>query len=149
MNINVFFCDDIRAEEDGRRSYMGFYEPTFKIKGDQLLIPKFCIYAELYLDNYEDYVNAKLILRNGSEVVGEFPFIDPEQHDKLKAAKSFARIELSISPLVVNAPVVVSAALLLNGKEMIVRKVDFFSELESKDLVKRTAMKKRNISKRT
>lgn len=128
---------------------MGFYEPTFKIKGNQLLIPKFCIYAELRSNNIEDYINAKLILRNGSEVVGDFSFIDSEHYDKLKAVKSFVRIELSISPLVVNAPVVVSAALLLNDKETIVREVNFLNELESKDPVKKTVMKKKTITKET
>ena len=143
MKVNVFFCDDIRSEEDGRRSYMGVYQPVFKIKESQLLIPKFCLYVELQSETVEDFENAKLILRNGAEVVGEFPFVDDDNRDRVKAGNSFIRIELSISPLVVKAPVVVSASLSIGGNETLAREVKFLQDPETKEAVRKPLPRKK------
>lgn len=145
MSINVFFCDDIRVEKDGRRSYMGVYEPTFKVQGSRILIPIFCVSAELRSSRFEDFVNAKLILRNGNEIVGEFPFVDNENFEKLKTLKSFIRIDLSVSPLVVDAPVVVSASLLSDGEETIVRELKFINESDTQDAPKKKVLKKKVV----
>jgi len=63
MNIDGYtiFCDDIREEVGGKRSFMGVYTGTLVIHGDfPVILPKFCMSVSLILERdirkIEDYV---------------------------------------------------------------------------------------------
>lgn len=46
--LTAIYCDDIRQELGGKRSFMGCYEREMTVRESPLVLPKFCIYATLH-----------------------------------------------------------------------------------------------------
>ena len=140
MKFSSFFCDDIRHESDGRRSFIGVYPTSTVVSKFPHIYPKLCLFVEVELRSGDDFSKAEIVIFDDDHELGRLPVSDA---DPVPAGKGrYNGYEVTMSPVVVQKPETVRAKLEIGGSTHPLRHLRFRAEGEVLPKVDKVALKK-------
>lgn len=123
MKFSGFFCDDIRHESDGRRSFIGVYSLSTVVPKFPHIFPKICLFVEIELRHGDDLSKAEIVIVDDDHEMARLPASDPTPISPGKA--NWVGFEVTMSPVVATKPETMRARVEVNGVPHAVRHLRF------------------------
>lgn len=126
MKFSGFFCDDIRQEADGRRTFVGVYSWEGVVPKFPHIFPKICLFVEIDLRNGDDLSKAEVVIVDDDKEMARLPASDTEPIPKGKG--KLVGFEVTMSPVVVTKPETMIAKIEVGGMSHVLRHLRFVAK---------------------
>jgi hypothetical protein len=113
MKFSGFFCDDIRLEADGKRTFVGVYSWRSIVPKFPHIFPQLCLFVEFDLRTGDDLSKSEIIIFEGDKEIARLPANDVEKIPNGKG--KLIGFEVTMSPLVVTEPELLFAVVDIGG----------------------------------
>jgi hypothetical protein len=126
MKFSGFFCDDIRHELDGRRSFLGVYSSSTVVPQFPHIFPKICLFVEIELRHGDDFSNAEIVIIDDDREMARLPASDTSPINPGQGR--WVGFEVTMSPVVATKPETMRAKVEVNGVTHAVRHLRFLAK---------------------
>ena len=126
--LDSIYCDDIRQEISGQRTFVGVYSGALFVKSLPVTLPKFCVLLKFSFPPDCNFNEVIFRVFNGDEMLGEFQIgkdklfkiiegllpTDNDGHEQVVVIQA----QFAFSPMHIGEPTVIRVRVIADGHEI-------------------------------